>query len=781
MKLLISVFRRLRSVVVLCGTVALLLYYTFENEVSTLNSLAENESLPQIYKQAAAAAPPLPLAPPALLDSANDAEPHPPAFEELHLPPDPDDALRDPAVLGEKNKYFPLLHKSDEVTSLYPEFDALDTKAEFFKPRDPVRYESPFKNTLSPKPKYPFPRIQAEKFPHSSEDAVKDTLEAVKDVFMTSWRAYYRLALGSDELKPISKYPSSRGVSRANTMLESLDMLYILNQTEEVAKVVSFIQEIDFTHSKEPLVDLPQSVERSLGSLISAYELSGHQEPVFLTKATELANFLLRAFDTPNRIPVLKFPWQSKLNNRFPFQDSSLGQLGSVSLEFLRLSQLTKDEKYTRAAEHIYKTAFDSIGLFDIDYLLPTVIDASGCVLLPKEQVHSGKHAQGYEVMKTIHDKKYVHCLQTNKFLPIASQKSLFSADFRSLPFYSNMLKFYQLLGGSDSTPDFAFSKHLVNSFDRIRKLMIFTPALPNPAKERFSFVNSFSTESHYDARTSERVVNIVPDYTMHQSSCALGSVFALMGKIFDDGDYINIAADITRGCAHLSQLLGVMPESVHVRSCPEGPCEFDPSIPWDRARKTPKAESALGVSVDDSIIDQDASERSTKVYIFSGEETSDPVHTTEKWVTDSVLPEYIDGADPSYNLSSEVIESIFYLYRVTGDDLWRQKGLDLWKSTLRTVKGSSAKGVGQISSLSNIFTYEPLDALPAEWFGKHLKFYYLLFQDESMFNLDDYVFTSGGHIISKSAMPKPSSANSHANMRALLEQFTYKKEKTGI
>ncbi|KAM3161251.1 alpha-1,2-Mannosidase [Lachancea thermotolerans] len=771
----VSLFRRVRSVIVLCGTVTILLYYTFENEVNTLNSFAENESLPQIHKQGL---PPTPEVPAVADWQSADAIAAKPA---ARVAPDLDEPLRNPTVLVEKNKYFPILHTSSDL-SLYSgeEFQALDS--ETHKLYYPVRYESPFENTFSLKPKLTLPRIQARTFSSSDKpEAHQKVLGEITEQFMDSWRAYYRLALGSDELKPLSRYPTSSGLSRATTLLESLDMLYMLNQTEEINKSLAFIEKLDFSKSQEPLVDLAQNVERILGSLISAYELSGHRDSILLEKAVELADFLLAGFDTPNRIPSLKFAWSSKLRNRFPLQDSNLGQLGSLPLEFSRLSQLTRDEKYTRAIEHVYSVAWDSTDEFDIEYLFPTTLDASGCVLLPKEQVDSGEHAKVSKVMKSIQKGKYVHCLQTNKFRPASDAGNFYSADSRSLPFYSNMAKFYQLLNGFDPTSDLKFTRLLVNSFDRIKELMIFTPALPNPDLKSLAFVNSLSTESHYDALTNEKVIKIMPDFTMHQSSCALGSSFALMGKLFDEEKYIKLGARITRGCSHTFQLLGVMPEALHVGRCLQAPCSFDPLQPPSNKHAATKADSVLGVKVDDNDSAGGSTEKPSKAYVISNrEEASDPSRFAAQWFEGSELPEYIDGALPNYNLSAEAIESIFYLYRITGEDEWRQAGLDLWRSALKVVKSSGAKGVGQVTAVNNIFKNEALDALPADWFSKHLKFFYLLFRNPEFFSLDDYVFTHGGHLLQKIPVQEiPVTEKGTNTVGNVLERLNLRKDDT--
>ncbi|CEP64930.1 putative mannosidase MNL2 LALA0_S15e00606g [Lachancea lanzarotensis] len=772
MKPLVSFFRRLRSVLVLCGTVSVLLYYRFQNEVNTLNSYAETESLPQINKQV----PVLPdTASLAGQDAPNNFGSLPNAASLVAL----DEQLRDPKVLLDKNRYFPLIHKQEDVLSIDCDLELYSQEeTAAFKPQYAVRYAASFKNPLAAnKPAKPLPQLQSSKLAAIEGSKLAEQMSVtIGDHFLSSWKAYSRLALGSDEVKPLSRNPTSNGLSRATTMLESLDMLYMLNQTHEISKVLTFISNMDFTQSQELLIDVSQNTQRILGALLSGYELSDHADGILLTKATELADFLLESFNTPNRIPLLRFPWSSKLNNRFPFQDSSTGELGSLSVEFLRLSQLKKDEKYAKAVAHIYETAFQSTGQFDIDYLLPTNVDATGCRLIPKERLEQGEHVK-VNVMKSIMDGKYVHCLQTDKFTPIPGVRSLFTADNRSLPFYSNMVKFHQLLNGADTSEDLQFSRFLVNSFDRIRKLMIFTPALPNPDRQNLSFVNSLSTVSYHDTHLNEQIVRISPDYTMHHSSCSLASSFASLGKLLNDQGFLDQAENIARGCARMYKLIGVMPESAHVGHCLQQPCDYDSSE--DKYQKAQVGEqlTAPGIKVENSHIPgKELSENPTKVYIHEEEQSADPIKLSNSWLVGSPLPEYIDGAVPRYDLFPEVIESIFYLYRITGDESWRHLGKDLWVLTLQAIEQPSAKGVGRVSALENVFTGEKVDCLPSDWFSRHLKFYYLLFQDPQAYSLDDYVFTNGGHLLKKPLAPQTEVGDKKGfSLESLIEQFNPK------
>ncbi|MBZ6370572.1 MAG: glycoside hydrolase family 47 protein [Microbacterium hominis] len=92
---------------------------------------------------------------------------------------------------------------------------------------------------------------------------------------------------------------------------------------------------------------------RYLGGLLSAYELSG--DPLMLERATELGDWLLPAFATEYGLPVNRYIIGSNPNGGHNGRQS-LAEVGSMTLEMTRLSQLTGNEVYFRAAQRALDT-----------------------------------------------------------------------------------------------------------------------------------------------------------------------------------------------------------------------------------------------------------------------------------------------------------------------------------------------------------------------------------------------------------------------------------------
>lgn len=91
-----------------------------------------------------------------------------------------------------------------------------------------------------------------------------------------------------------------------------------------------------------------------LGGLLSAYHLSGG-DSLYLKKATELADRMLPAFDTPSGLPlpVINLALREGLYTTNLPGLSSIAEVATLQLEFRYLSHLTDDDKYWRAVEKV--------------------------------------------------------------------------------------------------------------------------------------------------------------------------------------------------------------------------------------------------------------------------------------------------------------------------------------------------------------------------------------------------------------------------------------------
>jgi mannosyl-oligosaccharide alpha-1,2-mannosidase len=132
---------------------------------------------------------------------------------------------------------------------------------------------------------------------------------AVKESFANSWKGYKETAWGHDELRPVTGGYRDPFSGWGATLVDSLDTLWIMGMKEEFEDTVKQVRKIDFTTSFRKDIPLFETVIRYLGGLISAYDITEGHYVVLLDKAIELADILMGAFDTPNRMPMTYYNW----------------------------------------------------------------------------------------------------------------------------------------------------------------------------------------------------------------------------------------------------------------------------------------------------------------------------------------------------------------------------------------------------------------------------------------------------------------------------------------
>lgn len=121
----------------------------------------------------------------------------------------------------------------------------------------------------------------------------------------------------------------------------------------EFEYAVSAATNISFETSSLVEINAFETTIRYLGGFLSAYDLSGDQR--LLRKAREVGDMLYVAFDTPNRMPITR--WDVAKAAQGDMQEASewalIAEIGSLCMEFTRLSLITGDPKWFDATERI--------------------------------------------------------------------------------------------------------------------------------------------------------------------------------------------------------------------------------------------------------------------------------------------------------------------------------------------------------------------------------------------------------------------------------------------
>ncbi|EEP80626.1 hypothetical protein UREG_05468 [Uncinocarpus reesii 1704] len=682
------------------------------------------------------------------------------------------------------------------------------------------------------------PQIQF-KFP--SESPSTRTIRAkrlalIKASFKRSWNGYKAHAWGRDELKPVYGGARDPFMGWGATLVDGLDTLWIMDMRKEFAEAVKAVERIDFKTSHRKDIPLFETVIRYLGGLLGAYDISEGRFPTLVDKATELAEILIGAFDTPNRMPLTYYMWAPTYASQ-PHRGSTrvvLAELGSLSMEFTRLAQLTGENKYYDAIARITNELEKFQPNTTLPGLWPSHIDVSGCQkavtpasgieesdgsvkmppVIPKPNVPPKAIYKRQEAApKAVQDTQPAVYDSQPKPAQNVDPRGLDATDcaeqgLRSPPF--SRVDRYTLGALADSTYEYLPKMHLLigglsdqyrnmykMAMDTVRNYMLFRPMLPD---NRDVLFHAGITSSGPPEKKSD----LSYEYEGHHLGCFAGGMFALGAKLFGiDGD-MDLAAKLTEGCvwAYNATKTGVMPESFEVLPCDDpAHCEwnvtryYDKLDPYEEERKlrvqTWLEQKAELEKAEKAAKDKErmapVAEATAELPIATG-----PIILTKRHNAMPDDPSRIDGMDNpfpdflgpkptfsphkeyaeqrlkeeripfgmtdimsrKYILRPEAIESVFYMYRTTGDESWREKGWAMFQAVelaTRTELGSSAiKDV-----MSDVPM--PLNEMESFWLGETLKYFYLLFSDPEEISLDEYVFNTEAHPFKLPLNYKPS------------------------
>ncbi|GMI38044.1 hypothetical protein TeGR_g5298 [Tetraparma gracilis] len=163
------------------------------------------------------------------------------------------------------------------------------------------------------------------------------------------WATYEARAFGKDELKPISLAGHNPWGGMGTTLVDSLDTLWLMGMKDEFYRGRDWVRD-HLSHDHVGQVSVFETTIRSLGGLLSAYDLSGDR--AFLEKATDLGNRLAHAFDSPSGIAYGQtvLNGHSSMNAGWTGGSSLIAEIGTLQVEFCYLSKATNDPSYCNKA-----------------------------------------------------------------------------------------------------------------------------------------------------------------------------------------------------------------------------------------------------------------------------------------------------------------------------------------------------------------------------------------------------------------------------------------------
>ncbi|KDR73258.1 hypothetical protein GALMADRAFT_72667 [Galerina marginata CBS 339.88] len=104
---------------------------------------------------------------------------------------------------------------------------------------------------------------------------------------------------------------------------------------------------------------------------------------------------------------------------------------------------------------------------------------------------------------------------------------------------------------------------------------------------------------------------------------------------------------------------------------------------------------------------------------------------------------DYSNGWPNAYLLRPETVESIFYMWRTTGDVKWRERGYAIFEAINRNTR--TEYGFAPVHGIDGNWVNK-VDDMPSWFLAETLKYLYLLFDDVHSITADHWVFNTEAH-----------------------------------
>ncbi|KAL2708679.1 alpha-1,2-Mannosidase [Kluyveromyces marxianus] len=688
-KILIHLWRKCRSILLLLVTASILFYYTFENEIEHLNSFAYTDSLPLIQNSVAH-------------NSQTNQASAKSNEEEVSK------GLTDKSSINEKNKYFPILLETEDEAVQYQQENHIEKES--FHPFHPF-YER--------KAPIPYKQINIE-YPKLNQITSVRANARFKNTLLERWIARLKRVEDFAELD----LHSNASIISTNFLLQS--------HNHDALTPVEIVPKL--SHFDDPIEQRLWSSEilASVLSVLNQTNSEDHNNDVeidtqsqyFRNLASKIGEMLLQSYDTPNNLPQIPFFWKSPIKNRYAFRRTKSSLLATNILEFLKLSHVTNDPQFDSVIQHILLSFSKSAKSFDIDYLVPAVVDASGCLPLSEERISKGEHLRESHVLKSIHRGKYIHCKVTKSLLPTHNAvDNVFVLD--TIDLYLTIVKAYHLNNGNfyeRKHTKISSVKTIMQSIKMLNETILFQPWLPSDSEDLL-LPTSIKSKAHFDVLEDSNEVALGKEFLVSPEGAKLSSLFAISGMLFNDSSLIEQSKAIAKGYYELYNSLGEIPDIVALDNKNDSTGPFEPLKKIELIKNSHyKLDTlALGVKLDKP------SENKPKHYLFSEAypyipQIEDVDEGRQCWKFHS-WPFYVNYMKASRRPPFEFVESLIYLYKITEDYQWKLIGEDLMKRT-------------DWSQLSIPDT------------GKMIRLLFALFDDNV--SIDDYVINSEYNFMSR-------------------------------
>ena len=293
------------------------------------------------------------------------------------------------------------------------------------------------------------------------------------------------------------------------------------------------------------------------------------------------------------------------------------------------------------------------------------------------------------------------------------TKDSLFTLSAMSDSLYEYLPKMHALLGGVDPRYKKMYEDGMATAIDNT----LFRPMTPDNADILIS-----GSVRKMDATSKKRL-----DAQGQHLVCFAGGMFALGGKLFEKPEHLQIGKRITKGCiwTYKACPLGIMPEMFRMV-----PCDSKFHCSWNETRWKEAV----------------------------AQEHSDFGNVEDAIVAKRLPKGFTDLQDRRYILRPEAIESVFLLYRMTGERYLQEAAWQMFNAIMDATKtpfaNAALRDISYTKEQVEADTAIQKDSMESFWMAETLKYFYLIFSEPTLISLDEWVFNTEAHPF-KRRLPK--------------------------
>ena len=344
-----------------------------------------------------------------------------------------------------------------------------------------------------------------------------------------------------------------------------------------------------------------------------------------------------------------------------------MAEIGSLALEFTRLSQLTGDPKYYDSVQRITNALAAQQNFTKIPGLWPIALNAA--------------------TLNFTHDR-------------------MFTFGGMADSMYEYLPKEYLMLGGLESQYQTMYEV----AIEAAKTHLFFRPMTP----ENHDILISGT------AKLDDVDEKIQLDPLGQHLTCFVGGMIAIASKIFSRPDDFDDARKLVEGCiwSYNSTLTGIMPELFHVVPCPDpNNCGWNQQEWYNSVNRSHEPNDEHPMPLDERA--------EMLIQLFH------------------LPPGFTEIKESKYILRPEAIESLFIMYRITGEKRYQDIAWQMFVNIDRQCRTKlSFAAIRDIS----VDLGPKMDSSESFWMAETLKYLYLIFSEPELVSLDEWVFNTEAH-----------------------------------